>query len=336
VAVIGIGEQQNFMKRLQRFTRRQQKVTTRVAYLVTLLVLATSAFGASLASSTRSIIPSDVQQIICVDYRTLKSSNTALALKDRVLPENLKQFETALKAFGVTPERDIEQLAFVSFRNNNALRTVGIAQGQFPTPLAIAKRFATRKIKPTRYRLNDLWQASGGMQMTFLDPTTMLFGDVTAVKLALDTRDGELASLNSNSQIADMMTGLERGTVWSVLDAGGTQNMMRSALGDASRLADYDVVKKRLLGSRYTMDFNSGVNFDLDVFTSDNFTASSLSALVKAGMMFRKMNASGVEKVAIESMNVDSDSDKLRVHFKTDDSRFESLLHSDLFAAVSK
>ena len=84
------------------------------------------------------------------------------------------------------------------------------------------------------------------------------------------------------------------------------------------------------------MEFNSGVNFDLDVFTSDNFTAASLSALVKAGMMFRKMNATGIERTAIESLNVDNDSDKLKLHFKTDDSKFESLLHSELFAAVSK
>ena len=40
--------------------------------------------------------------------------------------------------------------------------------------------------------------------------------------------------------------------------------MMRSAMGDASKVADYDTIKKRLLGSRYTLSFNSGVNFDLD------------------------------------------------------------------------
>ena len=43
--------------------------------------------------------------------------------------------------------------------------------------------------------------------------------------------------------------------------------MMKSALGDAASLADYDVVKKRLLGSRYAMDFTNGVKFDLDVAT---------------------------------------------------------------------
>jgi hypothetical protein len=299
------------------------------------LFLTTACLAASLGSSARTIIPSDVQQIISVDYRTLQSSSTAVALKDRVLPDNLKQFETALRGVGLNPDSDIDQLAFVSFRDKGgAVRVFGIAEGQFETK-KIMQGFTKRKVKPTKYRLNDLYP-SGGMQMTFLDPSTMIFGELTALKDALDTRDGESPSLNSNSQIGDMMGGVERGTVWSVLDAVGTQNMMRSALGDAAKLGDYEVVKKRLLGSRYTMDFSGGVNFNLDVFTSDSFTAGSLSALVKAGMLYKKMGATGVEKIALDSMSVDSDASRLHMLFKTDDSKFQSLLHSELFAAVSK
>jgi len=300
-----------------------------------ILLLATSCLAASLGSSARTIIPSDVQQIISVDYRTLQSSSTAVALKDRVLPDNLKAFETALKGIGLNPETDIDQLAFVSFRDKGgAVRVFGIAEGQFETK-KIMQRFTTRKVKPTKYRLSDLYP-TGGMQMAFLDPSTMIFGEITALKAALDTRDGESPSLNSNSQIGEMMTGVESGTVWSVLDSVGTQNMMRSALGDASKLGDYEAVKKRLLGSRYTMNFSSGVNFDLDVFTPDSFSAGTLSALVKAGMLYKKMGATGVEKLALDSMSVDSDSSRLRLHFRTDDNKFESLLHSELFAAVSK
>lgn len=299
------------------------------------LFLTTGCLAASLGSSARTIIPSDVQQIISVDYRTLESSSTAMALKDRVLPDNLKQFESALKSIGLNPDTDIDQLAFVSFRDKaGAVRVFGIAEGQFETR-KIMQRFTARKIKPTKYRLNELYP-SGGMQMTFLDPSTMLFGELTSLKDALDTRDGESPSMNSNSQIGDMMNGVERATVWSVLDSAGTQNMMRSALGDASKLGDFDVVRKRLLGSRYTMDFSGGVNFDLDVFTPDSLTAGSLSALVKAGMLYKKMTANGVEKVALDSMTVDSDASRLRLHFKTDDNKFQSLLHSELFAAVSK
>ena len=36
-------------------------------------------------------------------------------------------------------------------------------------------------------------------------------------------------------------------------------------MGDAAKVADYESLKKRILASRYTMNFQSGVNFDLSV-----------------------------------------------------------------------
>ena len=308
----------------------------RILAILICALLAGPVWAAPLGFAARTIIPSEVQQIISVDYRTMKNSPTALALKQRVLPDNLKQFEASIKSFGLDPDQDIDQLSFVSFRNKDqALMAVGIAEGQFPM-LAVLKRMKAKKIAPTRYRNTDLYPASGGMQMALLDQSTMLFGDAAAIRVALDTRDGELPSLNANNQVAGMMGGIERQPVWSVLDAAGTQVMMRSALGDAAQLDAYNNMKKRLLGSRYAMNFASGVNFDLDVITTDNFTASSLSSLVKAGVMYRKMSANGVEKVALDSLKVDSDSEKLQLHFKTDDQKFESLLRSDLFTAVAK
>ena len=65
-----------------------------------------------------------------------------------------------------------------------------------------------------------------------------------------------------------------------------------AALGQASSLADYDVVKKRLVASDYVMNFDNGVTFDLNVKTSDNMTAASLASLLKAGVLYRKLNAS--------------------------------------------
>jgi len=297
-----------------------------------------SGHAAQLSTDARSAIPRDVQQLVVIDYRAMQNSPTAMQLRDRVMPPELKQFEEALRRSGLNDNHDVDQLAFALFRpkaDTDEVVTLGVAQGQFPTE-QIAKRMKLKKVRATTYHFSTLYPAASGMQMTFLDPATMLFGDSAAVKIALDTQAGEMSSLNSNSQIEDMILDVERGTVWSVLDSAGTKNMMRSALGDAAKLSDYDTVQKRLLGSRYTMEFNNGVNFNLDVLTSDNFTAAGLSSLVKAGMMYKKMSATGVEKLALDSLNVDNDNAKLRLNFKTDDKKFESLLHSDLFAAVSK
>ena len=174
------------------------------------------------------------------------------------------------------------------------------------------------------------------MTMTFLDDSTLLFGEAAAVKLALAARQGEIQSLNTNAQVSDLMPGVEEGAIWSVLDAEGTRNMVRSALGQGSQLADYEGLRKRLLGSRYTVDLSRGCDFNLDVVTADSFTAATLSSLFQAGMMVRKLNASGAEKMALEDLSVEHESDLLKLHFKSDEQRFQSLLNSDLFAAVSK
>jgi hypothetical protein len=303
---------------------------------VLFVCLAAAAYAMPIASSARSMVPSEIQQIISVDYRALKDSPTAQALKQQVLPDNLKEFESALKGIGIDAEHDLDELTFASFRSGKqGLQVVSIAQGSFSAK-AVLKKMKLKKIAASKYGTTLIYPMGNGLMMTFLDDNTLAFGTESALHSGLDARDGKRASLDSNPQMSDQMASVDGAAVWSILDQQGTQAMMRSALGDASKVADYESIKKRILASRYTMNFSSGVNFDLSVLTSDSMTASTLSSLVKAGMLFKKMSASPIEKTAIDSMTVDSDSSNLQVHFKTDDQKFQSLLHSQLFAAVSR
>jgi hypothetical protein len=298
-------------------------------------LLAGSAFAAPLSSNARTVIPSAIQQILSVDYRELRNSPAARALKDRVLPDTVKQFETALRATGIDPDRDAEQLTFISFRiPKGGLRSIGIAQGPFKQKEFLQKA-RLKKIKPEKYLLTYLYPMGSGMSMAFLDPSTIVFGDSSALHAAIDVRDNGAESIEANHIMNDLVTNVDSAPVWSVLDQLGTQNMMKSALGQASSIADYEVIKKRLLASDYVMNFASGVTFDLNVKTSDPMTAASLASLVKAGVLYRKMSATPTEKLALDSTTVDSSHDQLQMHFKTDDQRFQSLLKSDLFAAVS-
>ena len=310
-----------------------KQISVGVAAMALLGLAVAPAAALPLGTSTRTVVPSDVQQIISVDYRSLRDSATAQALKKQVLPDSLKQFETALRGIGINPEKDAEQLIFIAYRQKKATRVVGIAIGQFE-PKLVLKKFQLRKIAPVKYRDAKLYPMNS-MQMTFLDDGTLLFGEPAAIRGALDVRDGQAQSLDSNPVISDLLSGVDSGTVWSVLDTEGTQNMMRSALGQAASLADYDTVKKRLIGSHYTMNFNNGVDFDLGVKTSDNFSAAALSGLVKAGMLYRQLNGSPAEKVAMESVTVNSDASNVKLSFRSDDKKFQSLMHTELFAAVS-
>lgn len=299
------------------------------------LLLVSVAYAMPLNSSARSCIPADLLQLISVDYRALKDSPTAMSLKDQLMPDNIKQFEAALKSIGIDPDKDVDTLTFASFRSGKqGVKGVGVAAGPFDMK-TVLKKMKLQKYVPKKYNNANLYPMDGGFMMTFLDDSTLLFGDPTAIKVALNTRDGQVLSLDTNGDMADMMTSADSAPVWSILDQQGTQNMMRSALGDASKIADYETVKKRLVGSRYQMSFNNGVNFDLTVVTSDSMTAGQMSSLVKAGILYKKMSATPAEKVAVDNTTVDSDGSNLMVHFKASDQQFQSLMHSDLFAAVS-
>jgi hypothetical protein len=299
------------------------------------LLLAGVAFAAPLNSSARSCVPADLLQLISVDYRTLKDSPTAMALKQQLMPDNIKQFEAALKEIGIDPEKDVDTLTFASFRDGKqGVKNVGFASGPFNMK-AVLKKMKLQNYKPKKYGNSDVYPMAGGFVMSFLDDSSLLFGDQTGLDAALDTRDGKTLSLDTNGDMADMMPDVDASSVWSILDQQGTQNMMRSALGQAASIADYETVKKHILGSRYAMSFQNGVNFDLTVLTSDSMTAGTLASLVKAGILYKKMSATAQEKVAVDNTTVDSDGSNLALHFKANDQQFQALMHSDLFAAVS-
>ncbi len=65
-----------------------------------ILLVSAPVWSMPLGSSARAVIPSDIQQIISVDYRALKNSDTAMALKQQVLPQSLKEFESGAAGRG--------------------------------------------------------------------------------------------------------------------------------------------------------------------------------------------------------------------------------------------
>jgi hypothetical protein len=299
------------------------------------MLLVSMAYAMPLNSSARSCVPADLLQLISVDYRALKDSPTAMALKQQLMPDNIKQFETALKGIGLDTDKDVDTLTFASFRSGKqGVKTVGVAAGPFNMK-AVLKKMKLQKYVPKKYGNNDIYPMDGGFVMSFLDDSTLLFGDATSIKIALNTRDGQTLSLDTNGNMADMMTSVDSAPVWSILDQQGTQNALHSAMGDASKIADYDMVKKSLIGSRYAMTFNSGVNFDMTVVTSDPTKAATVANALKAYMLFKKVNATPAEKVAVDNTTVDSDGSNLQVHFKANDQQFQSLMHSDLFVAMT-
>jgi len=319
--------------------RRMELLKSFVKFSIAPMLLAAASLApaAQLSTDARGAIPHEVQQLVVIDYRAMQNSPAAMDLRDRVMPPELKLFDEALRKSGLNDNHDVDMLAFALFRpspGSDALLTVGIAQGQFSMDDVLAT-FRRQKVKATLVRTNKIYpMAKTGMVLCFVDPSTMVFGQKDAVTKALDARDGTASSLLSNGPMMDAMRSVDSEPLWSILDDKGTQTMMRQLLGEAGAVTDFETVRKRLVGSWYSMNFQHGVKFDLTISTGDSFAAATVSSLLTAAVMVRKMSGSETEKHALSATSIGSDSGRLTIHFATSDSEFSSLLQSPLFQSM--
>ncbi len=304
-----------------------------------LMGFAVAGNSAQLSNDAKAAIPRDVQQLIVVDYRAMQNSTAAMNLKDRVLPPELKRLETALKTSGLKVDQDADVLCFAAFRTGagaDTARILGIAQGQFQTR-SIMANFSKQKTKPVVLRNNSIYPlGSNGMSVVFLNQTTMIFGDKKSIEAGLDARDGMTQNFLANGDMMNEMGAVDSRAVWSLLDAKGTQTMMRSVLGQAAQLTDYDTVRARMKSSRYTMDFSNGVKFDMAVQLSDTLTAATAATLMKGVALMKKTQGTPTEKAALDETSIDSNSGTLTVAYASSDSQFSGLLGSPLFQSVVK
>ncbi len=313
------------------------KALLRLSIAPMLMAAATLAPAAQLSTDARGAIPREVQQLVVIDYRAMQNSQSAMDLRDRVMPPELKQLDEALRKSGLNENHDVDQLAFALFRpsaGSDSLLTVGIAQGQFSLDDVLAN-FRKQKIKPAMVRTNSIYPMTrSGMVLCFVDPSTMVFGQKDAVTKALDARDGAMQSLLTNGPMMDAMRSVDSEPLWSILDAKGTQTMMRQLMGEAGSVTDFEMVQQRLQASWYSMNFQHGVKFDLTISTGDSFTAATVSSLLTAAVLLRKMSGSDTEKQALSATSIGSDSGRLSIHFATTDGQFTALLQSPLFQSM--
>ena len=302
-----------------------------------LLSAATLAPAAQLSTDARGAIPHDLQQLVVIDYRAMENSTAAMNLRNRVMPPELKSFDEALQKSGLNDNHDVDELAFALFRSSSGsdtLDTVGIAQGQF-SEQDIMATFRKQKLKATMVRTNSIYpMTKAGMMLCFVDPSTMIFGEKEAVVKALDARDGVGASMLTNAPMMSAMLSVDSSTLWSILDEKGTQTMMEQLIGQAGSVTDFATVNKRLESSWYSMDFLHGGKFDLTIATGDPFSASTVSSLLTAAVMVRKMSSTDAEKQALTATSIVANGTHLTIAFASTDTEFSSLLKSPLFQSM--
>lgn len=309
---------------------------------LTIGLLSSIAWAAPLTPTAKAVIPADVRQIINLDYQMLRMFDTAMTLKRQVFPDNLREFESALKGIGVDPDSDLDSLTFASLDDDKlAQHMIAIASGPFSS-MSISRQLRSRKLSPLKHGKYDVYPVSKTLVMTSLGEGALLLGDTTGMESVLSMRDRHLPSIDANKDLTELMTPIEKATIWSVLDHKGTERMLLSTVGDDLRLAGLGSVRDKLLGAYFRMNFRDGIRFDMDVVTSDMVSSRALKSLLKLGILYKKVTANSTQKIALDHLSVasrriteGSERSDLRMQFKADDQQLQILMQSQFFTGMS-
>lgn len=308
-----------------------------ISLLAVFMVATAAASSAAPISEAESrVIPSAFEQIVSVDYRSVQASQVALALKAVVYPETLGKLEAALAAQGMDVHKDLGSLLFATFRDDSGqLKAICVATGSFST---LQKNISRTSMS---YRGSDLYllakaadEKSRDLDATFLDSTTLLFGEREALESAIGVLNGDKPQIGFNRKYADIIRSIDKAPVWSVLSRSGSLRMIRAALGNSNQQEEYDRVKSRILGADYTIKFEDGVQADLTLLTLDPESSADLVALLCTGKLFEKMKSNVQAKLPTKVLSSEFDAVGLEVHFRTDPIQFQKLLQAQFFDAL--
>lgn len=294
--------------------------------------------AAPISNEIQTILPYSVQQLIVIDYPAAKDANVLPLLRNNILPQNVISLQSALENPVLNVEQNVRQIVFADFPSSDdgELQSIGLASGQFPVT-TITSEFHKNKITGVQIDGMTAYPLSNtGQVVVFLDQTALLFGTPQAVFTALMSRNGTDRNYLSNVSMQNMSVPVQNSPIWCVMDAHSTNSLVMYALGRASQVVNFGALKNRVLGSRYTLDFTDTVKFDMSLLAADQASATAISTVLKAAIIYQRAAAMEKEKEAFSRATASSNDNIVTIDFTASAKEFKSITESEFFHSLLK
>lgn len=273
---------------------RKLKLTGLLPALLAVLSLAPPAAAQSaLRSDVVYLLPQESSLVAFVDVQTLRASPHYELLRQRLLTPREAVYERFLRSLGIDPEKDLDWVTWVrvpvgSARARPAL--LGIAQGRFRPELA-EKFFLQQRLPVDAYRGQSLFPYPGELRaqdflVTFLDATTIAFGNRAGLELILETRFGGHPNLTRNQALAGRVNEVNgRAPVWAVFDSESTRGLVRRLFPEVVKFGEYPGVAESFRSSALQIGLQPRVPVVFRAWCRSAADAQTFSHLVQTGLL---------------------------------------------------
>ncbi|MGH9415050.1 MAG: hypothetical protein ACRD01_00320 [Terriglobales bacterium] len=307
-------------------------VFSRTALLAAALAVAAAA--AQLSGPAQTVLPASTRQVISINYHRLATDAAAQQLEAQLLPGGMADLGALLARGGIIPANDLNRLTFATYQATKGIGLIGIAEGNL-SAMDLSKFYTKTKKQPDPPQIDGVnTYTFNGLTFFMADSSTLVFGSREAVTDAIQTEQGG-QKIGQNEQLSNMIAGTQSSDVWSVLDAAGSQAMVRSMLGSAGGGMAASLIDQHFNGARYTIAFGDPVQLNLEMMTTDALSAAALSTGLNAAIAIRqKQEKNPQAKALLGQVQVDSAGNHAFLQLSAPASSLDSLLKTDLMQTI--
>jgi hypothetical protein len=314
------------------------------------IALAPAPAAAQVNSDIISMLPKDAGEVAYANLKVARQYPWFESLKEQMLPARFKQFETFLKAAGIDPDSQVEELAWalVPIMPANATgmsvpsseNVVGVALGQFQ-PEKTEAYFQARKVPATKVHDFSLYafgsgSGPGDLFFFFLDTNTAVFGQRKQLEELIAVRFGEAQGLMANAELASLVNEANgTGLVWAVLDPAYTRLAIKQLAAGAAQFSQADQVISQLKSMIVSFEADSGIQVHFQAVCASSDAANTFASLLQAGLLLQKYQAQQSNPDLAEMLDqtqIAPNGDRLDLRLSLTDDQVVALIRRNTFA----
>jgi hypothetical protein len=308
--------------------------------LAAIAALPVRSAAGSLNTSVIGMFPNTVGEFAYADLKAARKLTWWPRIREQLLPNRFRQFETFLTAAGIDPDTQVDELAWGGISTGkDSEDIVGVALGTF-NPDATEQRFKQQKTLTADVRGYHIYTFGTGkgpqdIQFMFIDANTAAFGHRSALEQLIAVRFGDSESLLSNDAIFPLINEANgSGIIWAVLNKSYTHLAMQQLLPQVNQFPQAAQIVQRLRAMVVNIDADSGVTARMQAVCSTTDDANLLAAGLQAGLLYRRyQEASANPDLArvIDQVRVAPAGDRLKVEAPISEEQLNALIKSRAF-----
>lgn len=301
------------------------------------------ALAGTLSSSIIGMFPKDMSEFAYADLKQARQLPWFTTIQQQLLPRNFREFEQFLRAAGIDPVMQVDEMAWGAESANakHPYEIAGVALGEF-SPDTTEARFATEKIPMIQSRGFKLWAFGSGagpndIFFMFFDNNTAAFGQRDILQRLIDVRFGAAENLLENSLLFPLIQSANgNGTVWAVLDQANTRLALQQLLPQASQFPQAAAILNRIHAMEIHVQAGDGIDAKFEAVCASPDDANQFAAMMQGGLVLRRYQIQQTNPdlaQALSNVTVSSAGDRLNVEAPVSNDQLAGLIRNGTFTA---